>query len=70
MLEKDRDPAWDLITKIDPSLISPRYANSEAYRNNKHNEDKDAQNDSKNLEAVWLLNWYEACEILISHGPE
>jgi hypothetical protein len=56
------DPAWDMSTYLDPSRLPLRCQGDE------NNENEEAQKDSNKPKAVWLPNWYEACEILISRG--
>jgi hypothetical protein len=65
--KQQRDPAWDMTTYIDPSRPPPRYTDSD---DDESNENEGARKASKKPKAVWLPNWYQACEILISHGAK
>lgn len=63
--KQERDPAWDMTTRIYPSSLSPRYVFDDYDENG---EDEDSQKNSKKPRPVWLPNWYDACAIMISHG--
>jgi hypothetical protein len=65
--KQDRDPAWDMTTHIDPSRQPPRYTDSDDDESNKN---EGTRKNSKKPKAAWLPNWYQACEILISHGAK
>jgi len=50
-------PTWNMNNFIGPSAETLQYS-----------EDGGVRNYAKLPKAVWLTNWYEACEIMISHG--